>query len=325
MTDIVPIALSELQFPSQVAQLPLRPSKLYLCGSIPTQPMVAIVGTRRPTTEALSFAHHIAGELVSRGFAIASGGAAGIDTAAHRGALDARGKTLVIAPSGWNQPYPEENRALFEQIVSVGGGYVSIVEPDVRPMTGHFFSRNTVMVAMSHATVVVQAPLRSGARNAAHAARKLGRLLFAVPSAPWVEQGQGCLLELKLGARLFTQVRDLLIGLSEIGVSGNADPLQLELKLPTGGLAASRATVPHDAPSAQITRAPLLRSTFERRPELAPVLDALINGCSTIDSICVATGWSPPKVQQGLLQLTLDGLIQVTSAGRIEAVTYGYY
>jgi DNA processing protein len=256
-------------------------------------------------------------DLIAHGFAVASGGAAGIDSAAHRGALRANGQTLVVAPSGWFHPYPAENRVLFEQIVAQSGGYLSLVSPNCRVMPSNFFARNALMVALAHATVLVQAPLRSGARNAAHVARKLGRLLYAVPSSPWTEQGLGCILELKLGARPLGGIRDLLAGLSEIGVHGNGSSLQLKLAL-----------------DAQPARKPRTRSTKSRtidetqpgtrlQPEdrdLQLVLLALGRGCRSVDQVCAATGWAPPKIQAALLRLTLDGHIRVTSAGRIESV-----
>jgi DNA processing protein len=317
MVPTVPITLTESLIPSRVAELPHPPSKLHLCGSFPTRPMVAIVGTRRPTGEALSFAEELAGQVVAHGLAVVSGGAAGIDTAAHLGALKANGQTLVVAPSGWHCPYPESNRHLFEQIVASGGGYVSLVEPNSKPITAHFFARNAVMVAMAHATVLIQAPMRSGARNAAYVARKLNRPLYVVPSAPWTEQGAGCLLELKLGARLLVTIRDLLSGFSELRLHNNADPLQLKLlDAPISG-SVSTGTFHDDKSTARASPMPTAR---ERNPELAPVIEALRNGRATADGVCASTGWSPPKVHGALLQLTLDGHIRVTSAGRIEIV-----
>ncbi len=318
MVQAVPVTLIESQIPSRVAELPHPPSRLHLCGSFPSRPMVAVVGTRKPTHEALSFAKKFAKELVVHGFAVVSGGAAGIDTAAHLGALGAKGQTLVVAPSGWYRPYPASNRSLFEKIVASEGGYVSLVEPNSRPMVGHFFARNAVMVAIAHATVLIQAPLRSGARNAAHVARKLNRLLFVVPSDPWTEQGAGCLLELKLGARQLVSIRDLLEGLAEIGVHSSIDPLQLKLHYSQISGSVSGVKIHEDlvAPGAS----PLL-TQGKHYPELTPIIEALSQCPGTVDGLCNFTGWPPQKVHAALLRLTLDGHIRVTSAGRIEVVT----
>ena len=314
---MVPKPLIESQLPPCVAELPCPPQMLHLCGLIPTRPMVAIVGTRRPTQEAVLFAEKLARDLIAQGFAVASGGAAGIDSAAHRGALRANGQTLVVAPSGWYNPYPAINQPLFEQIVASKGGYLSLVDPHCKPMASHFFARNALMVALSRATVLIQAPVRSGARNAAHAARKLGRQLYVVPSTPWTEQGLGCILELKLGARPLGSVRDLLTGLGEIGVHGNANPLQLQLQLDsTCGSVSTHAQQRISTTGGM----PAVAKVASQNPDLQPVLNALGGGCHTVDGICAFTGWSPPKVHGALLRLTLDGHIRVTSAGRIETI-----
>jgi len=130
---MVPTPLTESQLPPCLSELPSLPRVLHLCGLIPTRPMVAIVGTRRPSLEAMLFAEKLAKDLIAHGFAVASGGAAGIDSAAHRGALQANGQTLVVAPSGWYSPYPAINQPLFEQIVASDGGYLSLVDPYCKP------------------------------------------------------------------------------------------------------------------------------------------------------------------------------------------------
>ena len=312
-----PQVLQEDLVPGGIADLPRPPRQLYLSGLMPTQPMVAIVGTRRPTPEAANFAEAFAMNIAGQGFAVVSGGAEGIDTAAHRGALAAAGQTLVVAPAGWFTPYPETNRGLFEEIVARGGGYLSLVEPDTRPVTGHFFARNAVLVALAKATVVVQAPVRSGARNAAHIARKLGRPLYVVPSAPWLDAGAGCVMELKLGARPLGSVGDLLTGLAEINVHGRRDPLQLELPLALDKPATRKpgkvgnGLFLVDGGNLDVTQL----------SEWSPVIGAISRGCNSLDSVCQDLGWKTPKVQSALLHLSLTGCIRMTSAGRIELVS----
>ena len=302
--------------------LPRPPRRLYLNGAIPKIPMIAIVGTRHPTPEAEDFARTLARQVAEHGFGVISGGAAGIDTAAHEGALAAAGQTLVVAPAGWDESYPEANRKLFHDIVARGGGYLSVVAPDQRALRHNFFVRNAVLVALSKATVVVQAPVRSGARNSAHVARRIGRLLFAVPSAPWVERGAGCILELRLGARPLGCLGDLLTGLSELGVHGSRDPLQLELPLgsPSATEVRSRPQILGKPRNSIPVANP--RAWVEGFGDLSPVIEAVADGCTTLDSVCMRSGWNTPKVQSALLRLTLGGCIRMTSAGRIEIVTH---
>jgi DNA processing protein len=156
-------------------------------------------------------------ELASAGVVILSGGARGIDTEAHEGALEARGSTVVVAPAGFGRPYPPENEALFERVIQSGGAYVALVDDPIAATRPAFFARNACLAALSWVVVVVQAGLRSGARNAAKEARRLGRMLFAVPSAPWIPKGRGCLEELRLGARSCERPSDILKALDELG------------------------------------------------------------------------------------------------------------
>jgi len=162
------------------------------------------------------YARHLAGALACEGVAILSGGAKGIDTAAHRGALDVGGVTVVMAPCGFDHPFPEENRDLFREIVDQGGAYISAVPGENVATYPAFFLRNRLMVALAHVVVVVEAPWRSGARNTAMYARKFGRPLFVVPHPPWNPRGSGAAVELRLGARPLASPRDVLRALAAI-------------------------------------------------------------------------------------------------------------
>jgi len=174
-----------------------------------------MVGTRRPTAAGEQYARHLAGVLAKAGVAIASGGAEGIDTAAHLGALDVGGSTVVVAPSGFRRPYPEANAELFRQIVNAGGGFLSLVPADEPAIVSRFFCRNRILAALAHAVVLVESPWRSGARNATKHARNLGRAVFVVAHPPWNSRGRGWLTELALGARALGAPKEVLRYLAE--------------------------------------------------------------------------------------------------------------
>jgi len=207
--------LSGAALPPLVRDSPHPPDRLYLVGELPRGPAVAVVGTRCPTRAAAAFARQLAGELAAAGVTVLSGGAKGIDVAAHRGALDVGGKTVVVAPSAFDRPYPAEHAEIYEEIIASGGAYVTRESPGTAADNAKFFARNELLVALAHALIVVEAPWRSGARNAAKYARELGRTVFAVPSAPWIHQGVGCVLELQLGARPLLDAREILKWLRE--------------------------------------------------------------------------------------------------------------
>ncbi len=212
---MTPKVLSGAALPPLVRDSPSSPDRLYLCGELPRGPSVAVVGTRQPTVSAAAFARQLAGELAAAGVAVFSGGAVGIDAEAHRGALDVGGQTVVVAPSALDRPYPAEHAELYQAVIAGGGGHVTRESPGTPADNAKFFPRNELLVALTHALIVVEAPWRSGARNAAKYARELGRPVFAVPSPPWNPRGVGCILELRLGARPLLRAADLLQLLGE--------------------------------------------------------------------------------------------------------------
>lgn len=156
---------------------------------------VAIVGTRRPCSEALEFTRRLAWLLAEAGMVVVSGGARGIDTMAHRAALEAGGQTVAVLPGAIDAWVPAENASLFRRIREEGA-LVAIVE---RPQRPRFHARNAVIAGLADHVVVTAAPIESGARNTANFARKAGRRLWVVPGAPWDVSMAGCGLELSIG------------------------------------------------------------------------------------------------------------------------------
>jgi DNA processing protein len=251
------------------------------------------VGTRRATRLGIRFAEALGHALARAGVAVLSGGATGIDTAAHAGALRAGGTTVAVAPAGWSRPFPSENRELFERIVRGGGGYVSLV-PDATPATqAAFFARNACLVALSNVVVVVEAGFRSGALNAARWARELDRPLLVVPHSPWSKKGRGCLIELRRGASICEGPADVLRQLDRLLLS----------PLPLGD-----APIQPNLPFAQ---APGLQADADR------VRVAVAAGASNVDEIMNFTGLSLAVIQRQILTLTLAGVLAPDRSGRL--------
>ncbi len=284
------------RLPPRLADLAEPPTRLYLRGELPRGPAVAIVGTRYPSREAVTFTKALAGELAVAGVAVLSGGAEGVDTAAHEGALDVGGVTVVVAPAGFRKPFPAENAALFRSIVERRGAYLSLVPDDLGAPRGIFFARNACLVALAHAVVVTQLPVRSGAANAAKWARQLGRPLFIVPHSPWVAQGKGAIRELRLGGRPLDRAEDVRKLLSASGL--HALPAAVQGKL---------------WPDA---------SSYASSNEPDPVLRALQEGATHPDEIADRTGLSLAVVQQRILTLALSGVLVPGPFGSLKPVTY---
>jgi DNA processing protein len=170
----------ERGYPRSLLALP-RPPILDGLGRWPTTQAIAIVGSRAASAHAMATAHALAATAAGAGWAVVSGGALGIDRAAHRGALDGGGATVVVLGTGLDVLYPERNAALFGEVVAAGGALVSMFPRGAPPRAWHFVARNAVIAAAAELVVVVAAATRSGSLSTARAARVLGRRLAAVP------------------------------------------------------------------------------------------------------------------------------------------------
>jgi DNA processing protein len=145
--------------------------------------VVAIVGARAATAHGSATAHGLATELGRRGAVIVSGGALGIDAAAHRGALDAGVPTIAVLGCGVDVVYPPRHRALFDRIVDGGGALVSTYAAGTQPLAGQFVARNAIVSALADVVVVVEASARSGSLHTARFAARQGRIVAAVPGS----------------------------------------------------------------------------------------------------------------------------------------------
>jgi DNA processing protein len=172
-------------------------------------PIVAVVGTRRADREAEHFTEALAADLASSGAVVVSGGARGIDSAAHRGALAAGGATWAVLATGLDEAYPPENAPLFEEIAE-RGALISEIFGQVVPRKGRFHSRNRLVAAIADVVVVVQAPERSGALSTAQFAERYEKKVYVVPSSPWDPRGEGGLALLERGAKICTKAEDVL-------------------------------------------------------------------------------------------------------------------
>src|SRR5574341_145978 len=175
---------------------------------------VAIVGARRATPYGVAVAEELAGALAARGVTIVSGLARGIDTAAHRGALAAGGRTVAVLGSGVDVVYPPENHALARAI-EARGALVSQWAPGTRALPGHFPVRNRTLAALALGVVVVEAAERSGALITAGFAGDLGREVFAVPGRITSDASAGTNRLIQDGAKLVTCWQDIVSELPE--------------------------------------------------------------------------------------------------------------
>jgi DNA processing protein len=261
-------------YPSRLRDSPYAPASLATRGgSLEADVVVAIVGSRRANGGAIKFTKRLSGLLARAGAVIVSGGAKGIDRAAHEGALEAGGRTWVVAPTGHAQCFPAEHAALFD---TVGAGPGAMLWPfgsdGARAFRSAFPARNRILVTLADAVLVIQAGTASGALNAAFWAARLQRPLWVVPTAPWMRGYGGSRQLLRQGARPLRSSQKLLRSLGLQHPCLPAEPLSHPLlsSVESRALAAlSRAPLHLDAIcgrshlSAQETAAALLTLALE--------------------------------------------------------------
>ena len=201
------IQRSAPEYPARLGTTPQPPPVLFVRGAVPLPAadlVVAIVGARAASSHGMEVAGRLAGELAQAGAVVVSGGALGIDSAAHRGAIDGGGATVAVLAGGLDAPYPARNLPLFDEIVERDGALVAPEPPGTRPLPRLFVARNAVIAGLCDAVVVVEAEATSGSLHTARAALRFGRLLAAVPGTP------GCEALLVQGAAVVESAADLM-------------------------------------------------------------------------------------------------------------------
>lgn len=198
-------------YPRRLKEIDQPPPVLYLRGSLlpADEWAVAIVGTRRITAYGRQVTEEIATTLARSGVTIVSGLARGVDSVAHKAALDAGGRTIAVLGSGVDVIYPNEHRLLAERMIS-SGALLSDYAPGTAPDGVNFPPRNRIISGLSQAVVVVEAGQKSGALITAEFAAEQGRDVFAVPGNINAPQSVGCNALIQQGARPLLQARDIL-------------------------------------------------------------------------------------------------------------------
>lgn len=229
------ITLADPLYPQALLQDPTPPSVLFAKGdlSLLKRPMVAIVGSRHATQPGVRHAEQFAEYLSLQGIAIVSGLAAGIDAAAHRGALRGKGGTVAVVGTGLDRVYPASNRDLAHQIVE-SGLILSEFPLGTPPLAANFPRRNRIITGLSLGCLVVEATLQSGSLISARVAAEQGREVFAIPGSIDSPQAKGCHHLIKQGAKLVDNAADILeeLRLELAPASPQSDAVKIEADLP---------------------------------------------------------------------------------------------
>jgi DNA processing protein len=205
------VAYDHPSYPPELKQIYDPPLVLFVRGDVAVlaQPGIALVGTRHPTPYGVGMAERLACDLAARGLVIFSGLARGVDTAGHRGALSAKGKTVAVFGTGVEIIYPKENTKLVEQMLALGGAVVSEFPMGAFPAPQNFPIRNRIISGMSIGVLVIEAAEYSGTRITARCALEQNRDVFAVPGNVTNKNSWGPNTLIKQGAKLVATWEDI--------------------------------------------------------------------------------------------------------------------
>jgi DNA processing protein len=215
---IIPDKHKFLQGLANIAKVPER---LYVRGELPGQrlPTVAIVGTRKPTAYGREVTYKFAYELAQRGVVIISGLAFGIDSIAHRAALDAGGITIAVLGNSIDTVYPQSHQKLADEILAKGGALMSEYPEGTGTFPSNFLARNRIVSGLSDAIIVTEAAARSGSLATVNHALEQGKDVFAVPGNITSPMSAGCNEIIKQGATPLTHIDDLPFSLPKVSDS----------------------------------------------------------------------------------------------------------
>ena len=287
------VAYSSDDYPPLLKQIPDPPLVLYVRGDakVLSRYAVAIVGTRRPTAYGGQVAQRLARDLAQRQLVIVSGLARGIDSAAHRGAIEAKGKTVAVLGSGIDVIYPRENKRLAEQVVE-SGALISEFPPGTSPAPENFPIRNRTISGLSLGVVVVEAAEYSGSLITARLAVEQNREVFAVPGNITSAQSFGPNHLIKQGAKLVDEWMDVL----------EEFPAEIRMQL----LPPADAS---DETAAQSQTVSLFEQSFT--PDQKAVFDVLrADEPLFVDAILTSITIPQPRMMTALLELEMAGLIR---------------
>src|ERR1700756_64502 len=205
------VSLDDPAYPARLKEIYDPPLVLYVRGNVNilAQPGIPVVGTRHPTPYGSGMAERLAIDLTARGLIIISGMARGVDSAAHRGAIAAKGKTVAVFGTGVDVPYPKENTRLADQILALGGALISEFPIQTFPAPQNFPIRNRIISGMSMGVLVVEAAEYSGTRITARCALEQNREVFAGPGNVTNKNSWGPNTLIKQGAKLVATWEDV--------------------------------------------------------------------------------------------------------------------
>lgn len=276
------ILKNQPSYPALLREMPWSPAGIYVKGILP-EPFpktLAVVGTRRASPSSLKLAEQFSEKIARAGVLIVSGLAFGVDAAAHKGALRANKPTIAVLPRGLRSIYPQSHAQLANDILMKGGALLSEYPLDTEPLPYRFLERNRIISGLSHGTLLVEAPERSGSLATARFAMEQNRSLFVVPGSATQNTFKGSHAMIREGAELVTAPEEVL---ESLGIHDQK----------------SAASWSHLGSEAE-----LVFQAISSAPQMIQ-----------IDKIIELTNLKAPQVSHALTLLILEGAIYESGAG----------
>ena len=288
--DMGILYLEDYAYPELLRTLDDAPVLLYYRGSLECLQgrCLTIIGTRKASLLGRETAQEIAAELARNGVCVVSGMAYGIDSAAHRGCVEAGGCSCAVLACGLDVDYPRENAELKRQLLRGGGVMLSEYPPGVRADASHFEMRNRILSGLSRGTLMVECRERSGSMITVRHALEQGRDVFVWPGIPGSVNAEGAHILLRDGGRIVNCARDILEDLSWLS---NPAPTREQL-----------ASLP------------------AMTPEQKQLYLILQRGSSSMDELAMETGMETPKLVTALSMLQLAGLVRAEPGKRYSVI-----
>ena len=302
------LTLYDDAYPQYLKQINSPPLVLYVKGELTPEDALSIslVGSRNARDYGRKVSYRLGYQLAQRGVTVVSGLAKGIDTAAHRGALEADGRTIAVMGNGLSVIYPAANRDLVKKIEG-SGALVSEFPIGVKPKPSNFPRRNRIISGLTLGTVVVEASNRSGALITARLAGEQGREVFAVPGEIFSELSTGTHRLINNGAKLINTVDDLLNELPQHALNQIQPSTSSQQEIPIEQVDAKRTVT---QPSAEVQQPIQSAPPPDLTPDEKIVYEAIETPSSHIDTIVRTTQLPISQVSSVLLMLELKGVVQ---------------
>jgi len=287
------LTIRDKAYPPRLADTADPPLLLFVHGDpdFLLQPQLAIVGSRNPSHHGVALAEDFAAYLAGCGLTICSGLAAGVDAAAHRGALRCAAGTVAVTGTGLDRVYPAQHRELAHRIAE-NGALVSEFPPGTPPLAANFPRRNRIISGLSLGTLVVEAALRSGSLITARQALEQGREVFAIPGSVHNPLARGCHALIREGAKLVETGEHVL------------EELASQLTLPT---------LTADSPRQRMEPSP---QRDELSGDYSELLELMGYEPVAVDQLVQRSGLTPEQVSSMLLLLELEDRVHSSAGGR---------